>query len=93
MDDQTKRLIEKAVAILKAAGAADVYAFGSAVRGTLRAGSDIDLAVTGLPPRVFYRAMAEAADAMGRTLDLVDLDEATPFTRYLTREGELQRVG
>jgi len=26
------------------------------------------------------------------TLDLIDLDEATPFTRYLKEEGEFKRV-
>jgi hypothetical protein len=34
-----------------------------------------------------------AEDAIGRPLDLIDLDEVTPFTQYLKEESELQRVG
>jgi hypothetical protein len=46
-----------------------------------------------LPPEVFFRAMAAAHDALGRPLDLVDLDEDNAFTRYLKNNGELLRVG
>jgi len=93
MDDELRQLIEKAAAVLKAAGAREVHIFGSAAQGKLREDSDVDLAVSGLPPEVFFRAMAQAGDILGRPLDLVDLDEATPFTRYLKKEKELQRVG
>ena len=55
--------------------------------------SDIDMAVSGLPPEVFFRAMAKASRALGRPIDLIDLDEDNPFTRYLKKDGELQRVG
>lgn len=79
--------------MLKAAGAREVYVFGSAARGRMREGSDIDLAVAGLPPERFFEAMGEAGDILGITLDLIDLDEANPFTRYLREEGELERVG
>lgn len=33
----------------------EIYVFGSAARGTGDAASDLDLAVSGLPPSVFYR--------------------------------------
>ena len=86
-------LVEGAVAALKAAGAREVYVFGSAARGTLQEDSDVDLAVSGLPPEVFFRAMARASRAVGRPVDLINLDRDSPFTRYLKEEGELQRVG
>ena len=85
--------IEKAVAALKAQGAREVYLFGSAARGTLRPDSDVDIAVSGLAPQVFFLAMSKASDALGRPLDLVDLDEDTPFARFLRDKGELLRVG
>ena len=85
--------LKRAVAALKAAGAREVYVFGSAARGDLGERSDVDLAVCGLPPRAFFRAMAEAALALGRDVDLVDLDLANPFVNYLKSEGELVRVG
>ena len=92
MDKDIRESIERAAAVLKEFGAREVYVFGSAASGVLREGSDIDLAVSGLPPKVFFRAMGQARDALGRELDLIDLDEDNPFTRYLREEGELHRV-
>jgi len=86
------KAIQAAAAALKEFGAREVYVFGSTAGGTMREDSDIDLAVSGLPPEVFFRAMARASGALGRELDLIDLDEDTPFTRYLKEEGELERV-
>jgi len=85
--------IREAAQALKAAGAREVYLFGSAARGAAREGSDVDLAVSGLPPEAFFKAMGAARRILRRPLDLVDLDEENPFTRYLRDEGELQRVG
>ncbi len=93
MAEEIERLMQKAVAELKAAGAHEVYLFGSAAKGTLREDSDLDLAVSGLPPEVFFRALARATSLLRRPVDLVDLDEESPFTRYLKSEGELRRVG
>jgi predicted nucleotidyltransferase len=93
VDTEIRAQIERATAVLKAAGAREVYVFGSAAAGKLRGSSDVDLAVSGLPPERFFEVMGKAEDALGRTLDLVDLDEVSPFTDYLKEEGELQRVG
>ncbi len=93
MADETETRLEQAIAELKAAGAREVYAFGSTAQGKLRENSDIDMAVSGLPPELFFRAMGRASRILGRPLDLVDLDEDNPFTRYLKGEGELRRVG
>ena len=71
MTEDLKGLVDKAASALKAAGAKEVYVFGSASKGKLRHDSDVDLAVSGLPPEVFFRAMAAAHDALGRPLDLV----------------------
>lgn len=84
--------IKAAAATLKASGAREVYLFGSAATGTMREGSDIDLAVSGLPPENYFRALALAGDVLKRPIDLVDLDEENAFTRYLKQEGELVRV-
>ena len=90
---QIDEALKKAVTILTAAGAREVYLFGSVVHGTERDDSDLDLAVTGLPPAVFFKTLAELGDALERHVDVVDLDEASPFTRCLRSEGELRRVG
>jgi predicted nucleotidyltransferase len=93
LGNETEILIQRAAAELKSAGAREIYVFGSAARGTAGAASDLDLAVSGLPPSVFYRMGARVSDLIGRTVDLVDLDKSTPFTRYLRAENELVRVG
>jgi predicted nucleotidyltransferase len=93
MGDELTRSLEAAVAALKAAGAREVYLFGSAAKGALRENSDVDLAVSGLPPGLFFHAMGAAHDALDRPLDLIDLDQDNPFTRYLRRKGALVRVG
>jgi predicted nucleotidyltransferase len=92
MDDALRKAIERAAAVLKEMGAREVYVFGSAATGTMREGSDVDLAVVGLPAGEFISAMVRAGDALGRELDLIDLDNDNPFTRYLREEGELLRV-
>lgn len=85
--------IAEAARILRAQGAREVYLFGSLATGRAHGGSDVDLAVTGLPPERFFHALGLAADVLDRPLSLVDLDEDTPFTRYLKAAEELQRVG
>ncbi len=92
MDETLRKSIERAAAVLKEMGAREVYVFGSAATGAMREGSDVDLAVTGLPPGIFLSAYSRAEDALGRRMDLIDLDEDNAFTRYLQEEGELQRV-
>ncbi len=92
-DSEFAALVQKAVEALKAAGAREVYLFGSAAKGALREHSDVDMAVSGLPSEVFFRAMAQASRALGRPVDLINLDRDNLFTRYLKEEGELRRVG
>ena len=93
MTDELKVSVDRAASALKAVGAKEVYVFGSASKGQMRPDSDIDLAVSGLPPEVFFRAMGIASRAVGRQVDLVDLDEDNPFTEYLKHHQELVRVG
>lgn len=93
MNDEVRELIRRAAKALKEVGAHEVYLFGSGAKGSLREDSDIDLAVSGLPPEKFFQAMGQAEDILQRPLDLVDLDEVNPFTRYLKEEKELQSVG
>ena len=89
---ELRQAIERAAAILKEAGADEVYLFGSITEGSLRPDSDIDLAVTGLPPSQFFQTMGRTLTVLPRPLDLVDLDMDTPFTRYLRQKGKLYRV-
>ena len=93
MDDTIEKRLQDAVAGLQAAGAREVYLFGSYVEGRARPDSDIDLAVSGLPPEKFYRAFHDVMQTLHCPLDLVDLDEDNLFTQHLKTSGELVRVG
>jgi uncharacterized protein len=84
--------IKVAATALTELGAKEVYVFGSAARGTLRPDSDIDLAVSGLPAKIFFRAVSKASDILGRPADIIDLDDESPLVRYLKSSGELIRV-
>ena len=92
MSKEINDLIKKAAEVLKSFGATDVYLFGSVAKGTDNEHSDIDLAVSGIPPEKFFEAMGSAINAIKKEFDLVDLDEKNPFVDYLKSQGELQRV-
>ena len=85
-------LIKKAADTLKSFGATDVYLFGSFAKGTYRKDSDIDIAVSGIPPEKFFEAMGRAEDVLNREIDLIDLDEQNTFVEFLKTHGELQHV-
>lgn len=92
MDERIRNLLRQGAELLRDAGAREVYVFGSMAAGKARENSDVDLAVTGLPPERFFTAMARLEDLFDRGVDLVDLDDATPFTDYLRQKGLLRRV-
>jgi len=78
--------------LLRSMGATQVFVFGSATKGGLRPDSDIDMAVSGLPSKIYFFAISRASDLLGRPVDLVDLDDSTPLVRHLLGSGELVRV-
>ncbi len=93
MDEHVERDISLATRILKAAGATEIYVFGSAATGRMRPESDIDLAVRGLAPEHYFRVGGQVMLAVSRPVDILDLDSPSPFTEFLERKGRLRRVG
>jgi predicted nucleotidyltransferase len=87
-----EEILMQGAALLTQEGAREVYVFGSVATGRAREGSDLDLAVAGLPPERFFSTMARLENLFDRSVDLVDLDEASPFTEYLKAKGALRRV-
>lgn len=88
-DPQVQRELEEARAqaseaarILKERFAAKrVRLFGSLARMEPGEGFDIDLAVEGIAPELFFRASAAADAVVGRSLDMVDVADAPPLLR------------
>jgi len=93
MDEAIKKDLETAVRILKEFGAKEVYLFGSQADGTATKGSDLDLAVSGIPPEIYYHACGEVMMSIDHEVHIVDLDSSSPFIEYLKTSGELQSVG
>ncbi|HZW09813.1 MAG TPA: nucleotidyltransferase domain-containing protein [Phycisphaerales bacterium] len=93
--EDVESIVRRAAEALVAAGAREVYVFGSCARGDESQGSDLDLAVSGIPPSRYFAAAGaaqEAASGTGRMVDVIDLDVRTPLTEYLRVSGSLCRV-
>lgn len=84
--------IERVVSGLMAMGAKEVFLFGSFSTGSWNEKSDIDLAVRGLEPALFFKAYALASRGLNRELDLIDLDHEKPMAEFLTETNRLVRI-
>jgi predicted nucleotidyltransferase len=91
--DEYKKDIEIAVSVLKENGAKEVYLFGSLADGSASAGSDIDLAVTGIPAAAFFEVYSRSSRALSHAMDLVDLDHETEMACFLRETDRLVQVG
>jgi predicted nucleotidyltransferase len=68
--------------LVKRFGAHRVVLFGSVARGDIHKRSDIDLAVWGIPPKDFYRAVAFASGySRDWKVDLVDAEDCRESVR------------
>jgi predicted nucleotidyltransferase len=73
---------------LVAAGAAQVWLFGSLAMGEVHARSDIDLAVAGLPADAYFRVLGRLLARAPGLVDLVELESAPESLReVIVREG------
>ena len=84
-----KEAVLLAAKLLRSMGASQVFVFGSLVRCELRPDSDIDIAVSGLPAKVYFSAVSKASDIIGRPVDLLDINDDTPLMRQLLCSVEL----
>jgi predicted nucleotidyltransferase len=71
-------------------GVTRIVLFGSLLDGELREDSDVDIAVVGLDPSNYFRAVDVASSSVGVDVDLVPLEEAPLSLRELiNRHGEV----
>lgn len=85
--------LKRAIEVLREHGAAEIYLFGSLVHpwGDSEP-NDMDIAVSGLPPRRFLHAYGILLGELEHRFDLVDLDSDDRFSRTIRTRGELERV-
>ena len=92
LSERDKAELDLALALLQRLGAREIYLFGSMARGDADDHSDWDLAVRGLPAQAYFPALGKLSDAMSRTVDLIDLDEGSPFVAHILSKKDLIRV-
>lgn len=81
-----KKDIKKAIIILQKIGFSELYLFGSLVRGDFTKNSDIDFAIKGLSNDKFHYALGKLDYELKHRVDLVNLDQETPFIKILKKE-------
>jgi len=67
--------IKKAVVFLKNEGCKSVYLFGSMITGQIHQNSDIDIGITGLPAKKYFRVYALLDKELTNKIDLDSLGE------------------
>jgi predicted nucleotidyltransferase len=85
--------IKKAVILLKNEGCKSVFLFGSMVTGKIHINSDIDIGVSGLPPKKFFKVYAAIDKNLSNKIDLVDFDLQKDFYSLLNSLGEVVEIG
>ena len=85
--------IKKATNLLKSEGCKNIFSFGSMVTGKIHDDSDIDIGISGLPPRNFFKVSACLNRELSNKIDLVDFDLHKEFYTLLNSLGEVVEIG
>lgn len=67
-------------------GASQVLLFGSSA-DSRHEGRDIDIAVAGIPARLFFQFYGDLMFKLSKPLDVVDLTQSNKFTQLIRQEG------
>jgi predicted nucleotidyltransferase len=93
-----ERELSRIVEISKTYGAGKIVLFGSCIDNVVTA-RDIDLAVSGINPRHFFKYYGEISMAVDDEVDIIDLDDVREhfYKRILSKgkviyEREVQRA-
>ena len=82
----TKRNIDRVVEIAKDYGATQVILFGSALENFDNA-NDIDIGVLGIPDNKFLEFGGTLDIELGISVDVVPLNQKSPFIDYIRKKG------
>ena len=86
--------IKKAIEILKAHGAKEVFIFGSIANGKFNENSDIDIAVKGIAEKEFFKVASILMFELNNEFDLIGLDDKeNRFSQMLLKVGGMVKVG
>ncbi|MHA1649083.1 MAG: nucleotidyltransferase family protein [Candidatus Helarchaeota archaeon] len=88
LDKKIEEKIAKGIKYLKLIGCKEIILFGSLIDGTFDEHSDIDLAVSGIIPRNYFKAVVTLPSVIGHKVDLVALDYVSKdFEKKIRKEG------
>ena len=65
---------------------AKIFLFGSSL-GDYKTANDIDLAVTGIKPEVFFKFYGELLRNLSKPVDLIDLSKKSLFNQIVEEKG------
>ena len=65
------KTLDKAIEYLKSIGCKEIILFGSLADGTADESSDIDLAISDISPRTYFKTLATISSIVGKKVDLV----------------------
>ena len=84
-----KDKITIATEYLKSIGCKEIILFGSLAHGSADDSADIDLAVSGISPRTYFKTVAEISSIVGWKVDLVTMDYISKeFSEEIRKEGK-----
>ena len=82
-------LLEKGPAVFVAYGVNRAILFGSVLEDNAEEGSDIDILVSPLPARQYWRFIADLEEALEHPVDVFTQDDDPEFVRKIVERGEI----
>lgn len=88
--NHAREVISRVAPLFRRYGTRRVYLFGSLAKDESSPGADIDLAVQGVPPGLFFRLLGDLMMESSIPVDVIDFDDCEPFIRKrILLEGEV----
>ncbi|MEW6606169.1 MAG: nucleotidyltransferase domain-containing protein [bacterium] len=85
-----KKKLTSAIEYLKSIGCKEVILFGSLCDGTFDDTSDIDIAVSGVSPRLYFKAVATLPSIIKWKVDLVTMEHISKeLEQRIRKEGKI----
>jgi predicted nucleotidyltransferase len=92
MSKHFQKELDLAIKILKEAGCQEIFIFDSLATGEAKKNSEIDLAVRGCPPDMFFKTLGKLLRKLKHSVNLIDLDSKNPLAESIKEKGEIKRV-
>ena len=92
LPDSFKADIKRAIEILKEYGCTEIYIFGSLTNNSFNDKSDIDIAIKGLKPELFFKVYSDLTVELQHSVDLINMETQKRFVDFLTEIKEIIRV-